>query len=138
MIRQFGTPPLREQLQERVCFPHRVERHLRGLQLSFESANLSLELGILGALGLAPRTQVATESCKRSQVARLAPLRDAARVDTLAPAQHSLGARHSRRLVLDQNLTLLLGAEGPALRRGCQVDLLTHSTIIEPPPSAGS
>ncbi len=45
-------------------FPHDVERHLRGLQLSFESSNLSLELGILDTPRLAPRAQGAAQSCQ--------------------------------------------------------------------------
>ncbi len=55
------------------------------------------------------------------------------RVDTLTPQQRSLRTRLRRRLVLDQNLPLLLSAENPTLRRSYRVDLPAHNTIIIDP-----
>ncbi len=124
---------LREQLQKRVCFPHHVERH---------PSRSSTQLRVSQPFAEARRSRCARFSRLERRLPpspasdpksrALAPLRDIARIDTLTPEQRFLDAGLSRHLILDQNLTLMLDAEGPALRRDCQVDPLTHSTNMNP------
>ena len=128
---RFGVRALGDEFQERVCFSHDLQRHLRALQLGLEPDNLPAgpaQLHITSRPPISSRSDC--ETGQSAAVTLLTPLRQMRRVQTLTPQERAPVRAALRQSVVRVQVGVLLnGGEGPPWKSEEPLHQVSHLTL---------